>query len=161
MLTRRSPSKNMVSITTLPVSTLAGIIWLSGAASIRLCQVLVELGITKPKSKFHSSRHLPLNKTCRLNDFLSCSCSKDQKVCQGQLVQMYTESETCQYGVIVLRSAHFNCAILFNTFCSNLNFSMGSMEEKLISLDTALHFNIFLGTRASCSSSGTLRSSFP
>ena len=39
--------------------TLAGIIWLSGAASIRDCQVLVELGMTKPKSKFHSSRHRP------------------------------------------------------------------------------------------------------
>ena len=30
---------------------------------MRLCQVLVEFGITKPKSKFHSSRHLPLKRT--------------------------------------------------------------------------------------------------
>lgn len=36
------------------VSTLAGIIWDSGAASIRDCQVFVELGITKPNSKNHS-----------------------------------------------------------------------------------------------------------
>ena len=38
---------------------------------------------------------------------------------------------------------------------------MGSMEEKLISLDTARHFRIFFGTLASCSASGTLRSSLP
>lgn len=36
------------------VKTLAGIIWDSGAASIRDCHVLVELGITKPNSKNHS-----------------------------------------------------------------------------------------------------------
>ena len=39
------------------------------------------------------------------------------------------------------------------TFCSSRNFSIGSIEEKLISLDTAAHFNIFFGTLASCSSS--------
>ena len=38
---------------------------------------------------------------------------------------------------------------------------MGSIEEKLISLETALHFRIFFGTLASCSVSGMLRSSFP
>lgn len=99
----------------------------SGAASIKLCQVLVEFGMTNPKSKFHSSKHRPLNRT----------------------------------------------------FCSILNFSIGSIDEKLISLnngfktldlntglwlahlDTALHLSIFLGTLASCSSSGMLRSSFP
>lgn len=43
---------------------------------------------------------------------------------------------------------------LNNTFCCNLSFSMGSTDEKLISLDTALHFNIFFGTLASCSLSG-------
>ena len=99
--------------------------WDSGAASIKLCQVLVEFGMTNPKSKFHSSKHLPLNRT----------------------------------------------------FCSILNFSIGSIEEKLISLnngfkhfniclwfahlDTALHLRIFFGTLASCSSSGILRSSLP
>ena len=100
--------------------------WDSGAASIRLCQVLVEFGMTNPKSKFPSSRHRPLK----------------------------------------------------STFCSILNFSIGSIDEKLISLkawvyqwlhqsahsvhlDTALHFRIFFGTRASCSSSGMLRSSLP
>ncbi len=31
----------------------------SGAASMRLCQVLVEFGITNPKSKLHSSKHRP------------------------------------------------------------------------------------------------------
>lgn len=31
-----------------------GIIWSSGAASIKDCQVFVEEGITKPKSKNHS-----------------------------------------------------------------------------------------------------------
>ena len=80
---------------------------------------------------------------------------------------------------------------LKRTFCSSLNFSMGSTEVKLISLntinvsisnykvtnwydqlllikvniqvnlDTALHFKIFFGTLASCSSSGTERSSLP
>ena len=38
------------------VKTLAGIIWDSGAASIRDCHVLVELGITKPNSKNHSGQ---------------------------------------------------------------------------------------------------------
>ena len=37
---------------------------------------------------------------------------------------------------------------LNNTLCSNRNFSINSLEEKLISRDTALHFNIFLVTRA-------------
>ena len=99
--------------------------WDSGAASIKLCQVLVEFGMTNPKSKFHSSKHRPLNRT----------------------------------------------------FCSILNFSIGSIDEKLISLnnafkhlnpglwfahlDTALHLRIFFGTLASCSSSGMLRSSLP
>ena len=128
MLTRRSPSKNIVSITTLPVSTFAGIIWLSGAASIKLCQVLVELGITKPKSKFHSSRHRPLKRT-------------------------YGERNGCNTG----KRGNYH----YNTFCSNRNFSIGSMDEKLISLDTARHLSIFFGTLASCSSSGILRSSLP
>ncbi len=38
---------------------------------------------------------------------------------------------------------------------------MGSMELKLISLETARHLSIFFGTRASCSTSGTDRSSLP
>ena len=37
---------------------------------------------------------------------------------------------------------------LKSTFCSSLNFSIDSFDEKFISLDTALHFNIFFGTRA-------------
>lgn len=43
---------------------------------------------------------------------------------------------------------------LNSTFCCNLSFSMGSTDEKFISLDTARHFNIFFGTLASCSLSG-------
>lgn len=35
---------------------MAGIIWDSGAASIRDCHVLVELGITNPNSKNHSGQ---------------------------------------------------------------------------------------------------------
>ena len=34
------------------------------------------------------------------------------------------------------------------TFCSNRNLSICSFEEKFISLETVLHFNIFFGTRA-------------
>lgn len=34
------------------------------------------------------------------------------------------------------------------TLCSSLNFSICSLDEKLISLDTDLHFKIRLGTRA-------------
>lgn len=37
---------------------------------------------------------------------------------------------------------------LKKTFCSSLNFSNFSEEEKFSSLETALHFRIFLGTRA-------------
>ena len=37
---------------------------------------------------------------------------------------------------------------LKKTFCSNLNFSNFSEEEKFSSLDTALHLRIFFGTRA-------------
>ena len=76
--TSSSSSKNLVSITTLPLKqsniqfsftfqldnnnymtylrTFAGIIFDSGAASIKDCQVLVELGITCPNSKNHSSK---------------------------------------------------------------------------------------------------------
>lgn len=39
---------------TFPLSTLAGIIWDSGAASMRDCQVLVLPGMTYPNSKNHS-----------------------------------------------------------------------------------------------------------
>lgn len=85
------------------LSILAGIIWLSGAASIRLCHVFVLFGMTKPNSKNHSSRQWPLKRS----------------------------------------------------FCSNLNRSSGSAELKFISLDTARQRSILLGTRASCSTSGT------
>lgn len=37
---------------------------------------------------------------------------------------------------------------LKKTFCSSLNFSSFSADEKFSSLETALHFRIFLGTRA-------------
>eukprot|EP00965_Chrysotila_dentata_P219192 6190984-Pleurochrysis_carterae.AAC.5 len=36
------------------LSMLAGIIWLSSAASMVCCHVLVELGMTKPNWNFHS-----------------------------------------------------------------------------------------------------------
>ena len=42
-------------------------------------------------------------------------------------------------------SKHFPLNI---TLCSSLNFSICSLDEKLISLDTDLHFKIRLGTRA-------------
>lgn len=45
------------------VKTLAGIIWDSGAASIKDCHVLVELGMTKPNSKNHSEKGTQTN-TC-------------------------------------------------------------------------------------------------
>ena len=48
-------------------------------------------------------------------------------------------------------SRHFP---LNKTCCSSLKFSNSSSDEKLISRDTALHLRIFLGTRASCSTSG-------
>lgn len=46
----------------LYLRTLAGIIWDSGAASIRDCHVLVELGMTNPNSKNHSSKQRPCTK---------------------------------------------------------------------------------------------------
>lgn len=39
------------------VRTLAGIIWDSGAASMTDCHVLVEPGITNPKSNLHSTQY--------------------------------------------------------------------------------------------------------
>ena len=42
-------------------------------------------------------------------------------------------------------SRHFPLNI---TFCSSLNFSICSFDEKFNSLETDLHFSIFLGTRA-------------
>lgn len=42
-------------------------------------------------------------------------------------------------------SKHFP---LNKTFCSSLNLSIASLDEKLISRDTARLFNIFFGTRA-------------
>ena len=50
-----------------------------------------------------------------------------------------------KYDTKVIPSKHFP---LNKTFCSNLNFSIASFDEKLISLDTARHFKIFFGTRA-------------
>jgi hypothetical protein len=53
--------------------TLAGIIWDSGAASIRDCHVLVELGMTNPNSKNHSSKQRPCSQIfislCQQNGF--------------------------------------------------------------------------------------------
>jgi hypothetical protein len=46
---------------------------------------------------------------------------------------------------IEVPSKHFP---LNRTLCSNLNFFISSFDEKLISLDTALHFRIFFGTLA-------------
>lgn len=43
---------------------------------------------------------------------------------------------------------------LKNTRCSRRNFSIGSADVKFISRDTARHFNMDFGTRASCSLSG-------
>ena len=48
-------------------------------------------------------------------------------------------------SIAYLPSKHFP---LNRTFCSNRNFSIDSFDEKLISLETALHFKIFFGTRA-------------
>ena len=47
--------------------TLAGIIWLSGAASIRLCHVLVELGMTKLKSRVHCNQQYKDNQQLTQN----------------------------------------------------------------------------------------------
>ena len=41
--------------------TLAGIIWSDGAASISDCQVFVDSGMTKPKSKNHSKLNSATN----------------------------------------------------------------------------------------------------
>ena len=46
---------------------------------------------------------------------------------------------------IILPSRHFP---LNKTLCSNRNLSMASLDEKLISRETALHFKIFFGTLA-------------
>uniref|UniRef100_A0A3B5KVM4 Ig-like domain-containing protein n=1 Tax=Xiphophorus couchianus TaxID=32473 RepID=A0A3B5KVM4_9TELE len=51
------------------------------------------------------------------------------------------------------RRQHHHClpsrhCPLKKTFCSNRNFSSCSVEEKFSSLETALHFRIFFGTRA-------------
>lgn len=52
----------------------AGIICDSGAASMMLCHVLVELGMTKPKSKDHSSSTLPCRDNVNKN-----LCDKTEK----------------------------------------------------------------------------------
>lgn len=108
-------------------STDADIICDSGAASMIDCHVLVDIGITKPNSKNHSSRHRPLNKTFWKNK---------------PFVTERTQPQT-------------------HPTCSSRNFSIGSFELKLNSLETARHFKIFFGTLASCSTSETERSSAP
>ena len=52
------------------------------------------------------------------------------------------------------KNTNWELHTLKRTFCSRRKFSRGSIEEKLISLDTALQFKILLGTLASCSTSG-------
>ena len=47
--------------------------------------------------------------------------------------------------MLCLPSRHFPLNI---TLCSNLNLVISSCDEKFNSLDTALHFKIFFGTRA-------------
>ncbi len=56
--------------------------------------------------------------------------------------------------VFITRNQKWETPTLKRTFCSSRKFSRGSIEEKLISLETALQFKILLGTRASCSTSG-------
>lgn len=53
------PNKYKLKKVYTDLSTLAGIICDSGAASIRDCHVFVEFGITKPNSKNHSSKQRP------------------------------------------------------------------------------------------------------
>ena len=58
----------------LYLKTSAGIIWDSGAASIKDCQVLVDPGMTYPNSKFHSSSTFPLKRTrCSSRNFSMAS----------------------------------------------------------------------------------------
>ena len=51
----------MVTITIFPLNISADFIF--GFDSINVCQVLVDSGMTKPKSKSHSSTHLPCRRT--------------------------------------------------------------------------------------------------
>ncbi len=50
-------------MTMFPLRTRAGIIYDSGAASMSDCHVFVDLGMTKPNSKFHSSKQRPRYRT--------------------------------------------------------------------------------------------------
>ena len=60
--------QDMTKITTSAhLKTDAGIIWLSGAASITDCQVFVDPGMTNPKSKYHSK--IPSEKAINI-DFI-------------------------------------------------------------------------------------------
>ena len=135
MLISCSPSKNVVSMTTFPFKTRAGIICDSGAASIKLCQVFVEFGMTNPNSNFHSSKQRFLYKTYKIIFRMR------------YLLNILSQRNTSILELSkIIFTSHF-------TFCSRRNFSIGSIDEKFISRDTAAHFNIFFGTLASCSCS--------
>jgi hypothetical protein len=58
------------------------------------------------------------------------------------------------FHIFETKNKNWESHTLKRTFCSRRKFSRGSIEEKLISLDTALQFKILLGTLASCSTSG-------
>ena len=94
------------------------------------CQVFVELGMTKPKSKVHSSNARPYRNS------------------------IYENSQSGSVLTKRTMLGFINVHTLNSTFCSNRKFSNGSMDEKFISLETALQFSICLGTLASCSTSG-------
>lgn len=66
-------------------------------------------------------------------------------LCQEPATHVVLSGVSSEQSTSVSPSRH--CP-LKKTFCSSRNFSSFSEEEKFSSLDTALHFRIFLGTRA-------------
>eukprot|EP00437_Effrenium_voratum_P019939 CAMPEP_0181459500 /NCGR_PEP_ID=MMETSP1110-20121109/32857_1 /TAXON_ID=174948 /ORGANISM="Symbiodinium sp., Strain CCMP421" /LENGTH=128 /DNA_ID=CAMNT_0023584021 /DNA_START=58 /DNA_END=441 /DNA_ORIENTATION=- len=91
-----SPSKKVVSMTTLPDSSSAGSISSSSAASMVCCQVLVEFGMTKPKWKFHSSKSSPL----KITDWTSL------RLVITSTEEKFSSRDTCLH----LRISHGICA---------------------------------------------------
>lgn len=101
------------------------------------------------KTRSHLGKSLyivdPLSSCVCLYSRCKCVRSAQHEAVVTYLVHSILFIHSCMSVCMCLPSRH--CP-LKKTFCSSLNFSNFSEEEKFSSLETALHFRIFFGTRA-------------
>lgn len=96
-----------------------------------MCLLMQELQIQSQKTILQRNRNICSNKTTTAQN-------------ASQLF-IFFKASIIELNKFALPSKHFP---LNNTLCSSLNCFISSFDEKLISLETALHFKIFFGTLA-------------